>query len=379
MRVLYLTYTPFSGRASTTVATEGWFQCLRPKGLSPIVVSHHAGFFHDWASTQGVPCYEVVLPHPNKRWPIPFLRSLWRLVWIARKHHVQLVHCNEQISYPIGRYVSRICRLPIVVSVHSLMNRGFCEWAFGGRRQPDRLLFISPGSRDACRPGVEGVVDQNRWRVVTNGLDLSRFARDEQLGRKFRQQYGLGSGPIIGVACALREGKQLDHLFAAAAKLKNKDVRVVLAGGPVPIEKDFAPMILSRGKSLLGDRFTTLGHLEQLDGFYNALDLFVNTSREEACSISVLEALACGCPIVGYPSKSVAGQVLPDGGEIVPQDDVEQLTDALERWLSDPQKMERARKGARHRVEADFDINKISDQLWNEYESLVGQYPSADR
>src|SRR5262245_35597599 len=131
MRVLYLTFTPFSGRASTTVPTEGWFRHLRPKGLEPVVVSHRAGDFHSWAAGQGVPAYEVPLPFPRKSWPWPFLRSLWRLRRIVKRHRIQLIHCNEHEIYPISQYLGRLCGLPVVVSVHFTMDRSFCEWAFG--------------------------------------------------------------------------------------------------------------------------------------------------------------------------------------------------------------------------------------------------------
>jgi glycosyltransferase involved in cell wall biosynthesis len=97
----------------------------------------------------------------------------------------------------------------------------------------------------------------------------------------------------------------------------------------------------------------------------------VNTSQEEACSISVIESLACGCPIVGYPSRSVDEQVLPSGGEIVRQDAQSELAAALNRWLADPDRLSSARISARGRAEQLFDITKLSNQVWSEYESVL--------
>jgi glycosyltransferase involved in cell wall biosynthesis len=145
----------------------------------------------------------------------------------------------------------------------------------------------------------------------------------------------------------------------------------LVAGGAVPGEERYGKQLLDAGKQKLGDRLICLGHLEELRGFYNTLDLFVSTSKEEACSIGILEALACGCPVVGYPSKSVDEQVLPEGGEIVPQDDIEELTAALGRWLRNKSQLASGREGARRQVENHFDTRKLSDQLWNEYEALL--------
>ena len=368
MRVLYLTMNP--NRASTTVPTEGWFRFLRPSGLEPVLVSHEIGDFHAWATDQNLPALHVPLPFPAKWNPLPFARSIWQLRTIVRRHRIQLIHCNEQNIYPIGRYLGRLCRLPVVVSVHFTMGREFCQWAFGGRRQPDRIFFISRGNLEACRPGVQGVIAEDRWRLLHNGLDLDHFRPDEARRRQFRAEYHLGNGPLIGVACALRERKQLEHLFRAVVDLP-PDVRVVVAGGPVPDEQEYAAALIAEGKRRLADRLIHVGHLTELRGLYNALDLFVNTSKEEACSISVLEAMACGCPVIGYPSKSVDGQVLPGGGEIVEQDCIDQLAATLARWLADSTKVADGRLGARRRVEEAFDIRRLSGQLWFEYQTLV--------
>ena len=111
--------------------------------------------------------------------------------------------------------------------------------------------------------------------------------------------------------------------------------------------------------------------MDDLRGFYNALDFSVNTSKEETCSISVMESLACGCPVVGYPSVSVDEQVLPDGGTIVGQDDVGALAAAVRHGLTASEARAAARAGARRRAEAVFDIRPVSLQLWREYGAVM--------
>jgi glycosyltransferase involved in cell wall biosynthesis len=214
-------------------------------------------------------------------------------------------------------------------------------------------------------------VPETKWRVLPNGLDLDHFVPDPERGRQFREQHGLGSGPAIGVACALRPRKQLEHLFEAASRLTVPGLRVVVAGAAVKGDEAYAEELLRAARARLGDQLVALGHLEELRGFYNALDVFVNTSQEEACSISVSESLACGCPVVAYPSKSVDGQILPHGGEVVEQDNVHDLTTVLARWLADPKALRDRRIGARRTAEAYFDIRRLSDQLWDEYASIL--------
>jgi hypothetical protein len=86
------------GFASTTVAVRGWFRHLIPQGLRPVIVTPIVGEFCEWAAGLGVPSYAVPLPFPDKRWPVPFLRSLWKICRIARRHQIELIHANEHLS-----------------------------------------------------------------------------------------------------------------------------------------------------------------------------------------------------------------------------------------------------------------------------------------
>lgn len=372
MRVLYLTNN--CHRTSTTVPLEGWIRTLRSKGLQPVLVTNRNGSLNNWAEEERIPSYSMPLPFPNKRWPWRFLASLLRLRQLVRRHGVEIIHCNEQDIYPIGQYLARWCGLPVVVSIHFTMERGFCKWAFGEARCPLRMFFISQGSLEACRPGVVGVVPESAWRLLYNGLDLEKFQPNALLRHQFRLEHRLESNLVLGVACALQARKQLEHFFEAVARLNDSRIKVVVAGGPPRVpgfkEVGYPEALIAGGRELLGERFLHLGRLNELRGFYNGLDLFVNTSREEGCSICILESLACGCPVVGYPSTSVHEQVLPGGGEIVGQDRIDELENALQRWLADPALLTAAREGARRRAEECFDVTKIAQQLWNEYQSL---------
>jgi glycosyltransferase involved in cell wall biosynthesis len=148
-------------------------------------------------------------------------------------------------------------------------------------------------------------------------------------------------------------------------------VHLALAGGPIRGEEWYADKVLERGRQLLGNRFHALGHLDDLRGFLNALDVFVNTSVGEASSISVIQALASGCPVVGYPSSAVVDDVLPGGGEIVPQNSVAALAQALRRWLETPALLAAGRIGARQRAEANHDVRDVANRLWSVYQEVL--------
>jgi glycosyltransferase involved in cell wall biosynthesis len=152
---------------------------------------------------------------------------------MIRRCRIQLIHCLEQSAHPFGQYLARINGTPLVVGVHARLDRPFCEWAFAGARRPRRVLFVSHANLEECRPAMSGIVPEADWRVISNGLDLQHHRPDAEAGARFRAQNGLGSGTVIGVACALRPVKQLDHLLDVAAQLP-EHVHLALAGGASP-------------------------------------------------------------------------------------------------------------------------------------------------
>jgi glycosyltransferase involved in cell wall biosynthesis len=370
MNVLYLTANP--NRASSNVPTEGWFRLLPQHGLRPVLVSDSDGEFCHWTRSQQIPTYVVPLSFPDKRRPWRYVAMLWKLRQIVRRSGIQLIHAIEQNVYPVAADVARLCNLPAVVGVHCRIERGFGEWAFGGRRQPDRLFFLTRGSREVCRAAVDGIVPESRWALLPNGIDLDSFRPDPGIGQRFRAEHQLGSRQLLGAASWLRPGKQLEHLFRVVAAIEDRNVALVIAGGVAPGEELYAKQLISDAEELLGSRFRYLGCLRDLRGFYNALSLYVNTSREESFGISVLESLSCGCPVVGYNSKAINEIVLPDGGEITSQDDIDQLVETVGKWLSIVERVEDTRSGPRRQAER-FDIGRISDQLWDEYEQLLAE------
>lgn len=367
MNVLYLTLNP--NRMSTTVPTEGWFRELMPRGLRPVLVSREEGEFQRWTAEFGVPCYVDPLPFPSKANPLPYLRSQWRLRRIAATHDIDLVHANEHDVYPSARGVAAGRRVPSVASVHFTVDRGFCGWAFGGRHRPRRLFFVTERSLETCRPALEGLLETERLRVLHNGIEVARYRPSGEAGAAPPISTEREDAFTVGVACALRPRKQIEHLLRAASRLPG--IKVHLAGFAPPGDEDYADRLLAEAGDTLGDRFWFHGRLDDLAPFCGGLDLFVNTSREETFGIACLEAMAAGCPVVGYASKAVDEVVLPDGGEIVPQDDVAALTAAIDRWSHhDADERAARRAGAFDQAER-FDIGAIARRLFEEYRAVL--------
>jgi starch synthase len=94
--------------------------------------------------------------------------------------------------------------------------------------------------------------------------------------------------------------------------------------------------------------------------------LYTIASRHEGFAVAILEAMACGLPIVASDSPGVI-DVIPrgpiDGGLIVPAADATALAGALLRVFDDPDLAANLRACARRRVQADFSPRVVGDRL----------------
>jgi glycosyltransferase involved in cell wall biosynthesis len=209
-------------------------------------------------------------------------------------------------------------------------------------------------------------------RVIPNGVDLSIFRPASKAGA--RSALGLPHGALV-------------VLFAATSLRRNmwKDYRTVQDGVALAVARMNAPNLLFIA---LGDD----GQAEEHAGaavrfvpyqteptavacYYQAADVYVHAARADTFPNTVLEALACGTPVVATAVGGIPEQV-EDGlnGFLVPPGDAPALAERLIRLLSDHEL--RARMGiqavevARRR----FDLSSQADAYLDWYRELVHRH-----
>ncbi|KAF8107616.1 hypothetical protein N665_0119s0078 [Sinapis alba] len=157
---------------------------------------------------------------------------------------------------------------------------------------------------DSCGEMLRDVyqIPEKRVHVILNGVDEHGFTSDKKLRSLFRSKLGLqvsSSTIVLGAAGRLVKDKGHPLLFEAFSKLieTHSNVHLVVAGTG-PWEQRYKK---------LGDKVTVLGSLDsnELKGFYNAIDLFVNpTLRPQGLDLTLMEAMLSGTPVMAsrYPS-----------------------------------------------------------------------------
>lgn len=315
------------------------------------VVSDHAG--------PALPKVRTVVP---PRWLTRVLgRAGAKLVvcaLLARRERPDWVVSYSLVPHAItGAFVARLARAR---SMGHLIG-GYAEWEGGGWRGGNRVVMAvlrRPSARVErlflrvlrTYDVLVTMGEETRRRLVALGFDGDRIAVIPPTVATVEEVDGRpASGDRYDIVWMGRlvPVKRLEDLIDSIAALRPRhpELRVGLAGiGPLEgaLRERCARLGIERNVDFLGFRHPTA--LQQGE-------LFVLTSESEGLSIAMLEAMACGLPVV-VTDVGELGDVVREGenGYLVEVGDVETLTKRLDALLSDPELRRRLGEAARSDV-----------------------------
>jgi glycosyltransferase involved in cell wall biosynthesis len=362
---------------------EGWIRLLPAYGIEPTVTVGGDGPLLQALTASGVDVHtNPIRVFFNRRNPAPFLFQMTRLVWRIRSRRIELVHVNEHEHYPVVARAAHLAGVPIVVHLRFRPDAAMCRWLFRPPFTPSRLFFTSQTQMDDSAAAVEPSVPRDRWRLVYNGLDLEAFGTDRSSRDRLRAEWRVGPRTIaIGTASSISSRKRLSHFIRLIASLVNAgiDARGFIAGQPYfPADEEELQSLKALSHSLgIGERLTFLGYVEPSEPLYHAWDVCVSTSEYETFGMTMLEAMACGCPVVAYPGGSVA-EVIGEGGALVADGDFDALVATVRGLAEDQVRRKDAAAKARARAER-FDLRKSVNLLVSEYRAVLSERAGESR
>lgn len=233
---------------------------------------------------------------------------------------------------------------------------------FGGV-DPRRLHFVALNRWMASNLAQHPFLNRFPVTIIPNGLDTDVFA---PRNRKFaREILGLPQDATIILFVAVNvqiRYKGFLPLTEALSGLKGQDNLLLISVGKKP------------GLNL-GTPYAHLGQINDdrlLALTYNAADLFVIPSLHDNSPNTVLEAMACGIPVVGFETGGVPDMVR-DGvtGLLAPCNDVAALRAAIEDLLLNPSKREEMRINSRRVALQEHSLAVQAKRYSELYQSLV--------
>lgn len=351
---------------------------LAPSGVAPFFTVGGRGALREALIDLGAKVATLsVGVRPSGTWPWPFAVAVGQLCGRLMSTKAAVVHLNEHESYPVVSRAARLVGVPAICHVRFEMTREMAQWLFKPPYTPARLIFNSETLRRSCEPALEGLVPRERSRVILNGLDYEMFGRGDEVREGLRRHWGIGQSTVaVGSACAISDRKRLDHFVRLIAALRAAGCDVVgfHAGRPhfpsdAAVERELHRLAASLG---LGDAMRFLGHVDDIEPLYHAWDIFVSTSRLESFGMSVLEAMACACAVVGYPAESLP-EVVGPAGLLVEDNNLGALVGACERLVRDRHRREALAHAAARRARQEFDIRDTIAALAREYVAVAAE------
>lgn len=268
-----------------------------------------------------------------------------RILWEQSIAPVVAARTGLDVLFCPVNVVPLACPVPSVVTVHDLAFLAYPEAFHAAKRRyltamtrlsvhrARRVIAVSAHTRDDLTRHF-GVCSA-RIAVIPNAAD-DRYgpADDPAVVTRFKAEHNLPERFILFVG-TLEPRKNLRRLIEAFALLGDAeaDVTLVIVGASGWLTSDIAPLVQSRG---LSDRTIFTGYVPDVDlpRWYQAATVFCYPSLYEGFGLPVLEALACGTPVITARTSSLP-DVTGDAACLIDPSDVQDIAHALRSLLAD--------------------------------------------
>jgi len=283
----------------------------------------------------------------------------------------EIVHCTGESYVPTLH--SRL-----VVTVHDAAHfeRGAHRRNFSSMKQELkwRLLFatlartvdifhtVSHFSAERLGHFFPGI--RSRLRVIHNAVPQRFFWPINSTGEEFMARTGLAGKRYVLVPGGLHYRKNADLILRAWPVLKERisDLTLVVAG-------HCDPELAARAKSLSSFELTGFVEDDELCALYHGAQAVWFPTRYEGFGLPVVEAMACGAPVVASDSSSIP-EIAAKDAILVSSNSLEDNVDALVGVLNDCALRERLRAQGRKRA-AQFTWPIAAAQLHELYASVL--------
>jgi len=343
--------------------------------FAPVIAAPGDGPLVHWAHTEGIPVRSIPGGNRPTSSRTMLLRQSIELALIVLRHRARILHAMAHTCYRQAALAGLLTGAARICHLGFPPGRGELEWLFR-RIKPDVVVGCHQGQALEVTPAVRKVSPRSRVIAITNGVDTDLYLPPVGGAPDPRSPFRFGARHVVLIVGHLSEVKGYPTFLESAARIvpEIKDVAFVALGGETtsPGYRSF----LERRATELGIREHVhfLGWREDVADVLRAADLMVLPSLDEGLPIAILEAMACGRPVVATPVGGVPEAVV-DGqtGLLVPPGDPAHLAQAVLRLLHDPILARRLGDEGRRRAETVLSIDHVTSRVESLYEELAAR------
>ena len=310
-----------------------------------------------------VPHYPIALTKSIN--PIKDLVAVYQLCRLIRRERFDVVHSHMAKADLVAALAAWFCRVSCIVSTAHGPTRltpgpSWRQSIFDAFERIYRRLntiVISVSTATTHLLLTKYRVPPEKIMTIPNGVDVKRIraAADRENARR---RLSLGSEqPVIGIVGRLVAQKSPETLILAMRELVQKWPNLVcLIVGDGPRAAELTQLVRDHQ---LDRSVRLLGHREDVPALLSALDIFVLPTNYEGMSLSVLEAMAAGLPVIASRVEGMDELVEHERtGLLVPPKDVAACRQAVDWLLSDSVRARRMGQLAFERVQSTYDLEQ---------------------
>jgi glycosyltransferase involved in cell wall biosynthesis len=373
MRILHITsHLNVGGVASSTISLS--------KGLGQrghrVMIASGGGHLEAQASAHGLTHWTFPL-HTSIEFSPQVFSASRQLAARLRQDPIDIIHAHTRVGQVVAARLARSLRIPYVTTWHGFFrpNLGRRWWPCTG----DLTIAISEPVRQhlLCDVGVP----PQRVRLIPHGIDTSLFESpiDPLVQQGLRDQvHLLPHGPVVGTVARLVASKGVDQLIRSLPQLRAlvPDVHLLIVGDGEDRPR-LERLAVAGG---VGEAVHFAGTLPETRAALSLMRVFVFLPAEqEGFGLSLLEAMASGCPIVAVRRGGGASWVLEESGigVWVEPGDVNGLAAAAAQFLQDGEAASRAAGQVRAVVKDRYTLSRMVDEVEAVYHEAVSNTSSA--
>jgi glycosyltransferase involved in cell wall biosynthesis len=357
-RVLSIVHTESScgwGGQEIRILTE--MEGMARRGHRLALICPPQARIHDAALARGLDVVALPIARKNPK----DLFALFR--WLLRhRHEVDIINAHSSTDSWLAALALRLlpCSPPLVRTRHvssPVAHDRLSHWLY--QKAAKHIVVTGEALRQQLHRD-NGFALESMSSVPT-GIDLARFAPSDR--HAARRRLGQPDVPTLGILATLRNWKGHFYLLEAFALLRATFPAwrlLIIGDGPQRhnLERKLAELDLA-------DRAALVGNQDNVPDWLNALDLFVLPSYgNEGVPQSIMQAMACGLPVVSTPVGAIGEAVVTDeSGLLVPPKDSRALSAAMGRLMGDQELRARFGAAGYARAQACFGSERMLDSM----------------
>ncbi|MFK4425312.1 glycosyltransferase family 4 protein [Bacillus sp. RC51] len=372
------------------------------KVLFCATVDYHFKAFHlpylKWFSEQGWEVHvaangNIHLPYVTRKYSIPIQRSplsiqnlhaYKKLKSIIDQNKYHIIHCHTPMGGVIARLAAQKARRQGTKVVYTAHGFHFCK----GSPYMNWLLYYPIERILASHTDCLITINQEDYDLAVKhrfpvkdiklvhgvGIDVQRFTLVTEIEkRELKLQYGYKSQDfLMFYAAEFNKNKNQSFLIRVLAQLKNEMPHAkLLLAGEGPLIEECKKIATQLGVT---NMVHFLGYRNDIASLLQMCDLAVASSYREGLPVNIMEAMACGLPVVATDNRGHRELIINNkNGWIVDRDDIKAMADRIKGISINPKVLAQMGQYGCTSIKNQYSVNEVLKEKKEIYTTFMGE------